>query len=202
MNSQSTIRVAVAQCQIGDELQANLQTCLRMLDQAAECSPDLVILPEFSNHLSWYDDQDHCHRVSLDLEGEWLDRFASAVKAHGFHCVINVTLRGEDNHATGTSILYSPEGAVLGTSDKQVLIGHENQFLDRAADPSPIVDTPLGKLGLYACMDGVINETPPVPGPTWRPVALQQPEFVCQRRRIPAYTRSRRGKPRVCCGGQ
>ncbi len=38
---------------------------------------------------------------------------------------------------------------MLGTNDKQVLIGHENQFLQRAPQPGPVIDTPIGRLGMY-----------------------------------------------------
>jgi predicted amidohydrolase len=37
-------------------------------------------------------------------------------------------------------------------------MGNENNFLERATENGPITATPLGALGMYACMDGVINE--------------------------------------------
>jgi len=160
MPDSNTIRVAVAQCSIGADLEQNLQTCLRMLDKAAECQPDLVVLPEFCNHLSWYDDRSHCHRVSLQPGDGFLKTIAAKARQLGFHVVINATLREGEEGATGTSLLFSPNGELLGSSDKQVLMGHENDFLTKATGPSPIVETPLGRLAMYACMDGVINETP------------------------------------------
>ncbi len=156
----ASIRVAAAQFHVGADLETNLQTCLRMLDQAAECQPDLVVLPEFCNHLSWYADKEHCHAVSVALDGPFLQAIADKARELGIHVVVNCTVQREGGRTTGSSLLYSPEGELLADNTKQIYIGHENDFLERAEAPGPVVETPLGRLGLYACMDGVINETP------------------------------------------
>ena len=153
-------RVAVAQCAIGTDKAINLATCLRMLDKAAECSPDFVVLPEFSNYLSWYDDADHCYAVAEELDGEFLTAIAAKAKEIGAHVAVGATLKRENKTCSGSSLLYSPEGELLGIADKQVLIGHENDFLTPAKENAPIIETEYGRVGLYMCMDGVINETP------------------------------------------
>ena len=51
-------------------------------------------------------------------------------------------------------------------------MGHENDHLSPARRPGPIVETPFGRVGLYACMDGVINETP-------RCLALRGAQLMC-----------------------
>jgi len=160
MSQLSKIRAAAVQYAIGADLDVNLQTCLRALQQVAECQPNLVVMPEFSNHLSWYENQEHCFNVSLDLDSPWLQEIAAMAKKINSYVVTNVTLRRDGGKCSGTSILYSPKGEMLGTNDKQVYIGHENDFLIPASKPGPIVETAVGRLGMYACMDGVINETP------------------------------------------
>lgn len=159
MTDSSKLRVAVAQCQIGTDPELNLATCLRMLDEAAQCQPDIVLLPEFCNYLSWYDDKRHCFDVSVTLEGDFLKAITSKAVELGFYVVVNCTIQREDGTATGSSLLYSPEGVLLADNTKQIYIGHENDFLAKASSEGPIIDSPWGKLGLYACMDGVINET-------------------------------------------
>ncbi len=170
--SSRRIRVAAAQFHVGVDVDRNLQSCLHWLEAAGACKPDLVVLPEFANHASWYDDQAHCHRVSVSLDGEFVQAIAAAAKRIQAHVVVNCTVQGEGEQCTGTSLLFSPQGEMLATNDKQVLIGHENQFLQRAAEPGPIVDTPIGRLGLYACMDGVVSETP-------RCLALRGAQVLC-----------------------
>ncbi|HEY1075378.1 MAG TPA: carbon-nitrogen hydrolase family protein [Fontimonas sp.] len=167
-----TVRVAAAQFAVGTDVDANLQTCLHWLRAAGQCRPDLVVLPEFANHASWYDDGEHCWRVSVELDGPFIAAIAAAAAEIQAYVVVNCTVRREPPTCTGTSVLISPQGEVLATNDKQVLIGHENLFLQRAREPGPIVDTPLGRLGLYACMDGVVAETP-------RCLALRGAQILC-----------------------
>ncbi len=167
-----TIRVAAVQYGAGPDVDENLATTLKMIDQAAECGPDLVVLPEFVNHCSWYEDGDHCARVSVSLDGPFVNAIADRAKTHGCFIVANCSVVREDNTCTGTSLLFDPDKGVVSTADKQVLIGHENDFLERASEPSPIADTSIGRLGLYACMDGVLNETP-------RGLALRGAQILC-----------------------
>ena len=166
------IRVGAAQFHVANDVTANLETCLRVIRGAANERPDLLVLPEFSNHCSWYNDADHCFEVSVDIGGEFLSKIAQAVRETGSHVVINCTVRREGNRVTGTSIMFDPAGDMLGNTDKQVLIGHENDFLDRATEPGPIIDTPIGRFAMYSCMDGVINETP-------RCLALRGAQVLC-----------------------
>ncbi|TRX55011.1 nitrilase-related carbon-nitrogen hydrolase [Thalassomonas sp. M1454] len=166
------IRVAAAQYQVTNDVQANLITSIRMIKEAAKCSPDLIVLPEFANHNSWYDDKAHCYDVSIDVDGDFAKQIAATAKEVNAYVVINSTVRRGNDIATGTSLLFSPEGELIAENDKQVLIGHENDFLEIAQQQGPIVDTKIGKLAMYSCMDGVINETP-------RCLSLRGAQILC-----------------------
>jgi predicted amidohydrolase len=168
----NTIRVAAAQFHVGDDVHKNLASCLRMMREASIKKPDLLVLPEFSNHCSWYNDADHCYSVSVDLDGEFMQAIAECTREIGAHVVINCTVRAKGLRVTGTSIMLAPDGSIIGTTNKQVLIGHENDFLDPATEAGPVMDTDLGRLAMYSCMDGVINETP-------RCLALRGAEVLC-----------------------
>lgn len=154
------IRAAAAQFHVGDNVEQNLATCLRALDQAAKEKPHVIVLPEFCNHVSWYEDQAHCRGVSVDFNSDFLRAIAQKAKDIGSHIAVNVTLNKSPTITTGTSVLFGPDGVCLATCDKQVLIGHETEFLVKATQCGPVIHTDVGALGLYACMDGVINETP------------------------------------------
>ena len=166
------IRVVAVQFGAGNDVEANLSKALAMINQAAEQKPDLMVLPEFVNHLSWYDDKAHCFKVSVTLDGDFLAAIAAKAKEHNCYIVINCTVQREDGTATGSSMTYDPQGELVSVSDKQVLMGHENDYLKRAPDVSPIIETPIGKIASYACMDGVINETP-------RILALRGAQILC-----------------------
>jgi predicted amidohydrolase len=155
---ENTVRVAAVQFAVTEDVDANLATCLRMIDHAAAQRPRLMVLPEFVNHLAWYDDAAHCYRVAVDLDGDFLAAIAARAREHACYIKVNVTLRRAEGKVTGTNVLFGPDGARLAVNDKQVLMGNENNFLEPATENGPVVRTPLGALGMYACMDGVINE--------------------------------------------
>ena len=91
-----------------------------------------MVLPEFCNHLSWYQDKAHCWSVSVELEGDWLGALSAKAREHSLYLVVNATVRRGPDTVTGTSLLYDPNGVLLAESDKQVLMGHENDFLQPA----------------------------------------------------------------------
>ena len=148
----NTVRVAVAQFHIGADIESNLAKCLHWIEQAAQCKPDLVVLPEFCNHLSWYDDKQHCFDVSVPLDGPFLQAIAAKAEELGIHVVANCTVQRSGGVATGSSLLYGPTGELLADNTKQIYIGHENDFLERAASEGPVVDTALGRAGLVAAL--------------------------------------------------
>ncbi len=152
------LRVAALQFAVGDDLDANLATCLRLIDQAAQHQPQLMVLPEFVNHLAWYHDSDHCRRVAVTLDGPFVGAIAERASRYACYIKINVTLRREEGRVSGTNILFDPQGRILACNDKQILMGNENNFLCPADEVAPVVTTPIGRLGMYACMDGVIPE--------------------------------------------
>ena len=154
------VRVAATQFGVGTDVEANLATCLRMIDAAAEESPQILVLPEFSSHVSWYEGKEHARSKAVTVDGPFVLAIAERAREHNMWIMINCVVARDDGRTTGTNILCSPAGDVVATSDKQVLMGSERLHLDDAIDVGPIIDTPFARLGMYSCMDGVINETP------------------------------------------
>jgi predicted amidohydrolase len=152
------VRVAAVQFAVGQDVSANLASCLRMIDQAAAEGADLVVLPEFCNHLSWYDDRDHARRMACRLGDPFLTAIAARAAAARLHVKINVTLAQDGGRTTGTNLLFGPDGELLGRSDKQTLMGSENDHLHRGEENGPVVGTAFGTVGMYACMEGVAPE--------------------------------------------
>lgn len=155
-----TLRVAAVQFATGTDVDANLATCLRMIDRAAAESPDLVVLPEFSNHLSVYESADHCWEVAVDLDGPFLRAIGERAAEHGFHVVVTVTVRRNKPAATVTNCWFDPSGALVATADKQVLMGAEREYLSTGSVVGPIIDSRFGPVAMYSCMEGVVPETP------------------------------------------
>jgi deaminated glutathione amidase len=154
------VRVAAVQLSSGIDQEENLATCRRMIDRAAGEGAQVIVLPEFCNHPSWYDDEAHAWAVACDLDGPWLSGIAERAATHRAWVMVNVTRRAEPGVLTASNVLYDPSGAAASVSDKQVLMGAENRHLARGRGNAPVVETPYGRLATYSCMDGVIFETP------------------------------------------
>ncbi|MDA0638623.1 carbon-nitrogen hydrolase family protein, partial [Nonomuraea sp. MCN248] len=152
------VRVAAVQFETGQDIAANLATSLRMIDAAADRDAELIVLPEFCNHLSWYESREHARTMACRHGDPFLTAIAGRARAHRAHIKIGVTLARDDGRTTGASLLYGPDGELLGEADKQILMGSENDHLDPATTAGPVIDTAVGRVGLYACMEGVINE--------------------------------------------
>lgn len=162
------LRVAAAQFATGTDLGENLATTLRMLRAAAEDGARLVVLPEFCNHLSIYDDAEHAWEVALTPEGEWVREVTALACELGVWTQLNVTLRrtpptgSAPGVITNSNLVISPEGSVVTVSDKTVLMGAEGDHLTAARTPPAQTTSPWGVLGSYACMDGIVPEVPRV----------------------------------------
>jgi deaminated glutathione amidase len=154
------LRVAAVQYAVGEDVSENLATALRMIDQAVAEGAELVVLPEFGNHVSWYADREHARREAQSLDGEFVTSLAERAARHGIHLMVNCTLLREDGRVGGSNILFAPDGSILGINDKQVLMGSERDHIDPAVDTVGVIETSVGRVGLYSCMDGVIYETP------------------------------------------
>ena len=105
IGGQFMTRVAALQFASGTDVDDNLATCLVMIERAAEHRPQLMVMPEFCNHISWYDDAEHAWRVSLDLHGDFLKAIAASAAQHRCHLVINVSLRRELHKLSITSLM-------------------------------------------------------------------------------------------------
>lgn len=171
MAGKTKIRAAAVQFGVVADVAANLQTCLRMIDEAAKHKPDVMVLPEFVNHIAWYRDAAHCYGVAVSLDDDFIHAIGRKAKEHGCYIKINVTLKRDDGKVSGTNVLFDPAGNVVGLTDKQILMGNENNFLEKSTSIAPILETELGQVGMYACMDGVIPEVA-------RALAVRRPQML------------------------
>jgi len=153
------LRVAAGQFAATQDLDENLASCLRLIDNAIAAEVDLLVLPEFSNHISVYRDQDHCRAVALSLDGEWLGSIARRARAGGLHVAVTVTTPRHDE-VTVTSVLIDDLGTVIAAVPKQTLMGNERAHLVGGDCVNDLAQTRFGPIGLYACMDGVTFEMP------------------------------------------
>jgi len=159
-DTSSSIRVAATQFASTSVVDDNLDTCVRMIRTAAESSPDLIVLPEFCNHISVYDSADHCWAVALELDGRFLSTIAAEAQSAEAFVVLAVTLRHDDGTVTISNVMFDNGGNRVAISDKQVLMGNERQYLTPGTSIGPIIPSPFGPIAMYSCMEGVVFEPP------------------------------------------
>ena len=165
------LRVAAAQFAAADDVEENLAVCLEMIKEGAEAGAELLVLPEFCNHLSVYDSAEHCWEAAVDIDGGFVGACGERAREYGMHVVITVTLRRGDGGRGGSrgdggggvtvsNLLLDPKGGVAAESDKQMLMGNERAYLRGGRRAGAAVETPFGRMGMYSCMDGVTCEVP------------------------------------------
>ena len=154
------LRVAAVQFAAGTDVDDNLATCLRMIDAAAAEGARVIVLPEFAHHVSWYDSREHARQMAITADGPFAAAIAQRAQQHDAWIMLNAVVARADGRSTGSNLLFSPDGELVATSDKQVLMGSERDHIDDALEAGPVVETPVARFGMYSCMDGVINETP------------------------------------------
>lgn len=76
---------------------------------------------------------------------------------------VGVDLRrkgGEEKHeVTIASVLVGPDGEIVGVHNKHILWDYEYTLFVPGDEPYQVYDTPLGKLGLIICADGILMDT-------------------------------------------
>ena len=154
------LRVAAAQFATGCDVGDNLTTCLNMIDKAAAKGVDLLVLPEFCNHISVYDSAENCREVAVRIGGEWLGMLTKHIAKHQLHVALAVTVLRDGGRVTVTNLLINEEGQITASADKSMLMGNERTYLSPSKQPRSVAQTKFGPIGLYACMDGVTFEIP------------------------------------------
>ncbi|GIW07924.1 MAG: hypothetical protein KatS3mg060_2729 [Dehalococcoidia bacterium] len=157
--SSRRVTIATTQYEVGFDREANLLAILQRIDEAADHGADLVLFPEFTNHATWYRDQDHCWEVAVDEDGPWVGAIRERAKARRIWVAFNAATRGPRPTVYDQNYLINRQGELVGTVRKKVLIGSENDFMTKDDVEPEVFDTELGRIGFTTCMDGVLPET-------------------------------------------
>jgi predicted amidohydrolase len=190
------MRVAVTQFATTTNVQENLATCLRMINEAAACEPSIIVLPEFCNTLfhasqPCYAAHDQAWDQALTSDGYFLQAIAEQAKNHHCYIVLNVTVRRKvspdllqnkqgsevtqsavKGNISVTSCLFSPQGGLIHQADKQTLSGYEKEFFISPSKLTEVATIPFGKLGFLIGNDDI----------TFKPsrnLALSDAQLLC-----------------------
>ncbi|MGJ7912498.1 carbon-nitrogen family hydrolase [Neobacillus sp. LXY-1] len=147
------MKIASIQVEIKDSESKNdrIDRVESMIDQLK--GQDLIILPE--TWATGYFSFDRYMDESEEINGDFVQRFSS--KAREIHSYLFAGSFIERNNGKyfNTSVLFSPEGKLIGTYRKMHLFQYgskEGQILTRGNEIT-VVDTDFGIVGLSTCYD-------------------------------------------------
>ncbi len=171
------MRVGLAQFGATSDKAANLARALEVAVEAGRRGVDLLVFPEVYMYRRPNGSTIPPAETAEDLDGPFLSAVTRAAVEHRLHLVIGMAERtpGESYRAYNTAVLISPAGKRLAVYRKVHLYdafnGEESLRIVPGKEPPPVVDTPLGRIGLQICYD--------VRFPEWsRLLALQGAEYI------------------------
>ena len=159
-------RIALAQMTSTSDFEANLAEAFALIDQAAAGGANMVAFPEVFLYLGG-------HRGKLEhatgVDGPLVSRFRDAARGHGIMILLGsiherIPGREDDGQNTkvhNTSVLIGGAGEILATYRKLKLFDvellnltiKESDSIEPGDALPPVVDTPIGRVGLTICFD-------------------------------------------------
>lgn len=135
---------------IASDLTANVSTAARLIAQAAETKPDLILLPELFS--SGFDLPNAYQQASSLDQGAFAFLAESARKYHCF--LAGSALESSPQGIYNTLAVYTPSGNLAGTYRKIHLFHpmQEDAYLQPGNEVC-IIPTSIGNLGLAICYD-------------------------------------------------
>lgn len=154
-------KIALAQTTSTDDFDANLAIAEAMVEEAAEHGAELLAFPEIFLYLGGYKGK---LKIAESLDGATVTRFREAAARHGMMLLLgslHELIPADPARVYNTSVLIGADGAMLASYRKLRLFDvelptlkiKESDSIAPGESPPPVVDTPIGKLGLTICFD-------------------------------------------------
>jgi len=136
---------------------------LELIDKAGREGSDIVLLPEMCDHHRTTEAVDAYYKggkpavlekISLTMDSPWVREVSSLACKYKMVVVPCIPRReeGGGDKMWNSSVVFGPDGKVLGKYDKTHLPPGEEKNFERGQSFEPIA-TPFGKLGILTCWD-------------------------------------------------
>lgn len=112
---------------------------------------DLLVLPELASSGYVFQDAQETRRLALRITGDAVSEWIAAVPKDTIVACGYAEL-GEDDLVYNSALLFDRRG-VIANYRKVHLWDKEKAVFQPGASAAPVVDTPLGRLGLMVCYD-------------------------------------------------
>ena len=156
------LRAACIQMRSTTDIAPNVDTASALIRAAAEQGATFIATPEMTNLLDIRPGQARS-RISMEADDACLKALSDLARSLGITLLIGsfaIALPGDDRFAN-RSYLIGPDGKILARYDKihmfDVEIGDGQAYREsktyRAGRTVPVVDTPMGRVGMTICYD-------------------------------------------------
>jgi N-carbamoylputrescine amidase len=159
MTAMPQIRIALAQVEIGNDVEENLHHCIGSVASAAEggaaaiCFPELSCLPFFPHaraNPKYFD-------LAEAIPGPRVNRFQDAAAKHGIVVVLNVYEATSRYDYYDTTVAIDADGSIRGsyrmTHKAESSAFNESFYYWRGDSGFPAFETAIGRIGLATCYD-------------------------------------------------
>lgn len=155
---------AVCQMTIGADKRINQNTCIDLINQAANMGSSMVFLPECCDFFI-IDERDKIPELAESLHGPFITSMKSIAKNRNVWLSIGSFHEKdeEDHNVYSTHVIIDSSGDTRGVYRKthlfamtDILTGmklNEGDLTSAGKDIGQIVDTPLGKVAMFICYD-------------------------------------------------
>jgi predicted amidohydrolase len=152
------------------DLNANLRLTTEAIRAAVATGARVVILPELATSGYVFDSPDEARSVAITVDHAIFAEWASIVKPVEGVVVGGFAELGDDGHLYNSAAVVGGSG-VLAVYRKVHLWAREKLVFEPGAAQPPVVETPVGKIGVLICFDLEFPEFP-------RSVALRGAELI------------------------
>jgi predicted amidohydrolase len=154
-------RIALVQMTSTDNFQSNLDLALQRVDEAAGLGVELIAFPEVFLFIGGRAGK-LANAVALD--GEVIAKFRAAAQRHRVWILlgsVHEKIAGRDDKVYNTSIQIDGKGELAGSYRKMKLFDvdlphltiKESDTIVPGDVPPPVIETPIGRVGLTICFD-------------------------------------------------
>ena len=144
------IRAAVIQFDCPNEKVRAVDTIARLIEEAAETKPDLILLAETA--FTPYTTVDDFLPVAEPIPGPFTDRLSLLARRHRAYLCCGV-VELENGKPYNTAVLFSPDGELIHTYRKTNLAPTDKASGFAPGTSGGIVKTDLGNIGILICLD-------------------------------------------------
>jgi len=130
----------------------NLGACVDAVRQAEADGADLVVLPECALTGYMFGDGAAARQGALARDDEIVRAFAREVRGVGMHAVVGL-LETDGDALFNTAVLFGPDGEVGYYRKAHIPCLGVDRFVRRGQVAGPVLDTPVGRIGLSICYD-------------------------------------------------